>query len=77
MWGGCECGTQRSKRRLSVLCGSGVTGDCELLGVGNEHQTQILCKSSVCSWLLSHLSSTKIWSIQNEENRKTEGLTHS
>ena len=34
----------------------GVTGSCQEPGVGARNQTQVICKSSKCSSLLSHLS---------------------
>ena len=37
---------------------AGITGMRELLNMGAEKQTLVLCKSSKCSQLLSHLSST-------------------
>ena len=37
---------------------AGVTDCCELADMGIEDQTQVLWKSSMCSWPLSHLSSS-------------------
>ena len=42
---------------LEAMQFPGVTGSCELPDMGTENRTQVLCKSSKCSSLLSHLSS--------------------
>lgn len=45
-------------------CRVGVTGGCELLGVGSGNWIQGLWRSSHCSHLLSHLSSPKVLIFQ-------------
>lgn len=41
----------------------GVKDGCELLIVGAEKWTCLLCQSSVCSQRLNHLSSSQMWSL--------------
>lgn len=59
------------ERRCTEARGEGcpgaaeVTGSCKALDVGAGSRAQILWKSSACSYLLGHLSTTQTyWSVE-------------
>jgi hypothetical protein len=70
---GCECGYPQ-KPEVLVPLGIGVTGACELPGVGTGIQTRVLGKSSVSSELLSHLSTQGPGWTERQEHRDREIL---
>ena len=47
----------RGSEALDTLCG--FTGGCEPPDVDAGNQTQVLCKSSLCSYPVNHLSAPK------------------